>query len=95
MPKDMIYNFIVAGRGDFPMDMLRYDECYPDSTNDAMRIPYPTNEYSERVRLHDTRRQIKLLSHKIPTAARWASFGWTVVEFMHVPVVDGLNELGV
>lgn len=57
------FSFIVEGRGEFPLDMLRYDECkvnggLSDSTD---------------------RRQVTLLGPRQPTAARWLSFGWTVV----------------
>ena len=60
--------FTVMGRNDFPMDMLRYDLCWPSSERDSTRISIPTP------------RNINLKGLKTPTAARWASFGWEVVE---------------
>lgn len=67
-----IYDFTVEGRGDFPCDMLRYDECFPVDAASAMEIQ---SAVSERVR-------VKLRTMKVggPTPARWESFRWKVVE---------------
>ena len=60
----------------FPMDMLRYDCCYPVSTDDAMNI-----SLSFDPDFKDERPTINLYSPvmKEPTDARWRSFGWLVV----------------
>jgi hypothetical protein len=63
----------VTGTGDFPADMLRYDLCWPASEADSRSI----GAYFGH---HVTPRTIKLKGLKTPTPARWASFGWTVVE---------------
>lgn len=64
----MIY-FVVQGRGDFPSDMLRYDDCVPiGDVEGASR---------RRVTLSTTGRQI--------TDARWLSFGWSVVARASTP----------
>lgn len=63
--------FVVEGRGEFPLDMLRYDRCWPASIDDTLRIP------RDHLAID---RQIGLAGLKVPTAARWASFGWKVVE---------------
>lgn len=62
-----IYEFTVEGRGPFPLDMLRYDSCWPAS-RDAV------------VNMEDTRdmRQVRLRSYNQPTLARWNSFCWGV-----------------
>jgi len=70
------YAFAVEGEGQFPTDMLRYDACYPRTTEDAVNLPL--NSYVE---LRDRRqhRKVALFSSLgPPTVARWVSFGWTV-----------------
>lgn len=63
-------SFVVDGRGEFPLGMLRYDECWPSG-------PYDVAALTEL----DLRRRIRLESnHFMPSKGRWASFGWTVIE---------------
>jgi len=59
--------FTISGRGNFPLDMLRYDCCYPSSPQDVSKI-----EGREP-------REITLIAANpfAPTKGRWASFGWT------------------
>ncbi len=67
--------FTVEGRGAFPTDMLRYDACYPNSSEDVL---------SMMIRPGDKR---YLKNRKVTlrtdfgdiTPARWASFMWHVV----------------
>ena len=62
-----IHRYTVIGSGYFPVDMLRYDAAWPDSQEDAGRIlDFEAN------------REVKLRSYRIPTIARWKSFGWQV-----------------
>jgi hypothetical protein len=63
--------FSVQGRGMFPFDMLRYDLCWPASESDSALLFY-NDPHSHR--------HINLKGLKTPTAARWHSFGWEVVE---------------
>lgn len=56
--------FTVSGRGAFPQDMLRYDECV-------------AGVESPRAPLGDVR-EIPILSAKSCTPERWRSFGWSV-----------------
>jgi hypothetical protein len=73
-----VTTFNVAGGSLFPLDMLRYDECYPPRGDDA--------EQMARCLDHgiSTRFGVIKLSHVgpkkdwQPTSARWASFGWAV-----------------
>lgn len=62
--------FQVQGHGTFPMDMLRYDICWPASEWDSGRLPGEAGHV----------RTITLKGLKPPTFARWRSFGWEVVE---------------
>lgn len=70
-----ITHFKVIGRGIFPIDMLRYDQCAPYRTDDALAIL--DNNVSET-------REIQLLRYSpnknSPTKERWQSFGWIVEE---------------
>jgi hypothetical protein len=62
--------FTVSGRGLFPLDMLRYDCCYPASPQDV-------NSMDGRAR-----REVTLVAANpvAPTTGRWASFGWDVIK---------------
>ena len=56
--------FVVQGRGHFPDDMLRYDQC---------EVVYGDIDAKER------RRIVLKTEHGNITEARWQSFGWTMV----------------
>ena len=69
-------HYVVQGRGDFPIDMLRYDDC--DFASDAERAAaLGTLTPSTHT---PGRRCIALVSEigRRPTPGRWESFGWTV-----------------
>lgn len=61
------YRFKVTGHGDFPTDMLRYDQAWPRDMESAHRMLNGTGRYT-----------VELNSILFPTVARWESFGWTV-----------------
>jgi hypothetical protein len=70
---EKLFNYKVTGKGQFPLDMLRYDSCFPATPNavaDLVIDPRDTN-YSKP-------RTVKISGCGKPTIARWASFGWTV-----------------
>ena len=70
------------GALDFPMDMLRYDRCYPVTLEDSMAIKdavvfiygsnYPDYETSWKgtIELQSNDRQ--------PSSKAWESYGWLV-----------------
>ncbi len=60
--------FTVEGFGAFPVDMLRYDACYPADSVSATLIN------------GRGRRAVNLRSYREPTIGRWNSFMWTVKE---------------
>jgi hypothetical protein len=71
----MLFEFEVAGRGQFPIDMLRYDQCWPKrESEDAMGI--------ERSFRNDPGilRQVTLRGLHPPTVGRWESFGWKIID---------------
>lgn len=66
--------FQVRGRGRFPLDMLRYDNCFPASSDDVAKMD---EEYSREERTIELITLHKYRQEHI-TPARWESFGWTV-----------------
>jgi len=79
------FKFKVRGIGEFPLDMLRYAACHPNAQDDAWRIEAQSIEFDPT-----KIREIELVGYQgMPRSpntiaahisARWASFGWTVVE---------------
>jgi len=65
--------FFVTGKGLFPMDMLRYDQCFPASQDSAVTI----DSEIPGTRTVEMRRYVSDKT-TMPTTGRWASFGWTV-----------------
>lgn len=78
------HEFTVQGKSRFPIDMLRYDACFPSRSEDAAAIGHydvtsgPTCQHNEE--LIDVR-LIRYSETKDPriTVGRWQSFGWSVV----------------
>ncbi len=68
-------SFTVEGRSDFPVDMLRYDNCYPDTSEDAVNMLSDEPE-PRQVKL----RRLVFNKTQMPTEGRWSSFGWKVVK---------------
>lgn len=74
--------FTVVGKGSIPADMLRYDACFPASSEDAAKIDAAGSPYTNKDR--SISRWITLV-HRCerkgwePTAGRWESFLWGVV----------------
>lgn len=74
-----LVEFRVRGVGPFPLDMLRYDECFPRSSEDAASIGIE-HPFSLSVP-----REIELCKYadsktgRLITTARWNSFGWQVI----------------
>ena len=70
MGKNSWCKFTVQGSKDFPLDMLRYDACYPATSEDAINLAAKDS------------RKVTLISTMItdPTAGRWNSFGWQVTD---------------
>jgi hypothetical protein len=71
--------FKVRGKYPFPIDMLRYDGCIPDSERDSYAITATFPFGAERSELEVTLRSFHELRNG-PTQGRWRSFGWEVVE---------------
>ncbi len=73
------HRFEVEGQGAFPVDMLRYDSCWPDSTDDALKISAHRADGKECVE----RRRVTLVTVErlnCVVDGRWQSFNWRVVK---------------
>ena len=69
------HRFEVTGKGQFPFDMLRYDQCFPLYQSDSQIMRYPSDDD-----------QVVALGHWgpsswEPTKARWRSYHWTVTHY--------------
>lgn len=69
-----IEEFVVLGRGPFPLDMLRYDQCWPASAEDVQRMDVDS---LDRRALRTVR--LRTINVMGPTTDRWESFLWKVV----------------
>jgi len=68
------YRFTVMGNSDFPLDMLRYDACWPCAPESIEGMAYRRHEHRAEIRT------VELKSLREPTAGRWASFMWKVTQ---------------
>jgi hypothetical protein len=59
----------------FPIDMLRYDCCWPKTQNDAAKILLTFSGIASI----DTVITVQSDKKRQWTLVRWASFGWTLV----------------
>jgi hypothetical protein len=71
--KKVVYS--VIGQGQFPVDMLRYDNAIPTKESDASKIA--PSKWADETAFGP--RTVELKSEFYPTKGRWESFGWTIV----------------
>lgn len=71
------FDVMENGGGTFPHDMLRYDACFPHTSDDAVSISLAS--HTRQVRNITLRRYVQAKT-ALPTVDRWKSFGWTVME---------------
>jgi hypothetical protein len=73
----IVKKFEVEGSGEFPIDMLRYDQCWPTDTADALKIRPAYGGDGSGLE----RRTISLSTtgKYVPTRGRWDSFTWRVI----------------
>jgi hypothetical protein len=64
-----VTEFKVKGSGYFPLDMLRYDSCWPADSSSVYNLHGLSDE---GIRI------LTLRTYHKPTDARWLSFGWAV-----------------
>lgn len=82
-----LVRFTVAGKGHFPVDMLRYDSCHPSDSRAVDSMGYDDTYQRGEVRkvtlttfVNSTLKhtQDMIDRRKVPTVDRWRSFGWSV-----------------
>ena len=82
--KGIVYKQIIAVEGsiNFPIDMLRYDSCWPASESDSAeisktfhRFPLPKEELVT-IKL----KRYTFSKNDLPEKDRWASFLWNVID---------------
>jgi len=72
------FTFEVMGRGKFPMDMLRYDNCWPATQDDVTKlVESMTNPDYLRM---DWKITLRTRTLNTPTLGRWISFEWHVLQ---------------
>lgn len=78
MAEMIIQRATVSGSGAFPLDMLRYDSCYPATQADVAMIMPITFPGGCRYIVVE---RVQLAGYESPwTKERWASFGWKLTE---------------
>lgn len=72
------FKFVVEGRNNFPLDMLRYDACWPASASDVNRLARSLefNTELKRIELY----HVHPARMWDPSTKRWASFDWRVLD---------------
>ena len=83
-----VKTFTVEGTYPFPVDMLRYDQCWPSrEATDSVELAEAMSGTSDRIHRRNNpdhkprKRRVTLVTNAInrPTVGRWESFGWKVV----------------
>jgi hypothetical protein len=73
------HRFTVAGTYPFPLDMLRYDACYPAHEAEANTMADTIAHPYDNTPVEITLAHACTDKHWKPTAARWLSFQWHVL----------------
>lgn len=73
-----ITRFKVQGSGSLPLDMLRYDTCYPATQADVSQSQLDDSAPLREIEL-ERLSESKSAAERL-TFGRWQSFGWNVVE---------------
>lgn len=77
-----LWYFTVQGTGPFPIDMLRYDRCWPASEGSdsvALAATFDLRGGGLPYEAPYNTRSVCLIGLDQPTEGRWASFGWKVL----------------
>jgi hypothetical protein len=73
MAKVYSYEFTVSGSYPFPLDMLRYDRCWPKSQDDVSSMMANSRHTI------GGQSKVTMVGLRRPTIDRWSSFGWKLV----------------
>jgi hypothetical protein len=76
-----VATFKLEGYDQFPLDMLRYDACWP-MDQDSIAEMQASFDVRDRVERRKERKPFKVTINTIGvmTPARWSSFGWRIVK---------------
>lgn len=77
-----VHYITVGGRGEFPLDMLTYDCCYPLTADDLAKLlpRYANAEPKDREALQYREVSLGCVRDNGPTIGRWESFAWKIVQ---------------
>ena len=80
IPSPELVQITVSGKGDFPMDMLRYTRSWPCEGHSAANLITPSYRETDprEVTLHLAGPDSESLVQNY--AARFASFGWVITD---------------
>ena len=67
-----------VGCGTFPLDMLRYDQCWPLAPGDSYMITESGVRTIRLGKVLDCTMDPRSVATRRWTADRWQSFGWTL-----------------
>ena len=76
------HKFTVTGSGNFPLDMLRYDCCFPYGTEDV------ANLMDSRGKRSITLARYVKYKNAGATTGMWNSFGWLVTVEEHTKDIE-------
>jgi len=84
--------FTVAGQGGFPLDMLRYDRCFPLTSQDVRDMDQALRHPSFARNQKDLPSVTLCSYHDHPEwevdIRRWVSFGWMPTEIHPAELAD-------
>lgn len=74
-----MYKCTVKGKGYFPVDMLRYDQCWPTNEDDVMNI---VTTFCPNLTQDDLERsyEVSVCTFGGFNKRRWRSFGWIIID---------------
>lgn len=76
------FSVINTSQFNFPVDMLRYDSCYPGDQESASKMMLADGIYNKGRDKQELVIRLKHLDDRkdwYPTEGRWKSFGWNIL----------------
>jgi hypothetical protein len=71
--------FAVEGVGEFPFDLLRRDQCWPATPDDARSMAlHPASGDPDALRTRYVR--LETAAMRSPSRGRWRARGWPVID---------------
>jgi hypothetical protein len=79
MPNPILKRFTVEGTGEFPIDMLRTDKCWPAGADDAARIGAHYG-MADPDQVGARTITLETAAKYAPNRQRWLFFRWRVAD---------------